>query len=662
MLTRLKSRYNFSLAIFVIFMIVVTLTSLNAFVAPKLASMEGDLISQELTLIGNDIQKELAQVQAQQRAITQLVPELSSDQIDAQLPALLDQYGELKVFGGGIWPLPGERTSGRDRHSTFYHRDSQGRMIVNTYWNSAEAPPYYNEPWYQNGRNSPRGECAWAKAYEDDASAEPRTNCAMGIYRGSQLYGVATIDVTLGFFNELVAESEQHIGGDVMVVERDGTIVSNSGAVRGDIVLQNVSNLASRGSLTKALANEDLGRVESFRQPYQGVEGEDLTLLVVAIDGTPWVLAASVPTELLQRQSNGLIKLLLAFQVPLLLVLLIVIAVVLQRLLARLNRLRTSIDDLSAGEADLTRRLPTGKGDELDDIASSTNGFIQYLQGMIKDIAGASGRIDQSMASLQDGATNSRQILEAHVGETDQVVTAITELSATSDDVAKDANRTADFVSQVSEQAKESQALVRQATDAMDSLLSRIDGVTAGSDRMRAVVDQITPMLGTISDIADQTNLLALNAAIEAARAGDQGRGFAVVADEVRALAARTRQSTEEIDSRLTDLTKGMEQMVRSIEETRESSGAASEANERVNRGLDEVASAVQEIQQLSAQIATAAEEQSSVSRQVDANMISIRHMVDDLVAQGETNERATADMIEANHELVSRVRGFRTD
>src|SRR5690554_556166 len=129
MLTRLKSRYNFSLAIFVIFMIVVTLTSLNAFVAPKLASMEGDLISQELTLIGNDIQKELAQVQAQQRAITQLVPELSSDQIDAQLPALLDQYGELKVFGGGIWPLPGERTSGRDRHSTFYHRRSEERRV-----------------------------------------------------------------------------------------------------------------------------------------------------------------------------------------------------------------------------------------------------------------------------------------------------------------------------------------------------------------------------------------------------------------------------------------------------------------------------------------------------------------------------------------------------
>ena len=662
MLKRLKTRYNASLAIFVVAMVVVTVVGLNVFVAPKLTSMEGDLISQQLTMIGNNIQKELAQVEAQQRAITQLAPELSSAQIDEQLPALLDQYGEPKVFGGGIWPLPGKRTPGRDKHSTFYHRDSNGRMIVNTYWNSAESPPYYDQAWYQNGRNSPRGYCTWAKAYEDDASAEPRTNCAMGIYRGNQLYGVATIDVTLGFFNELVSESEAQVGGHVLILERDGTAVSNSGAVSGNIVLKNVNELASRASIAKALGDLDLQNVKAVSEPYRGLDGDDLTLLVVAIDGTPWLLAASVPTELLQRQSRQLIELLLAFQVPMLVVLLLIIALVLHRLLARLNRLRISIDDLSAGEADLTRRLATGNGDELDDIASSTNGFIEYLQGMIADIAGASRKIDRSVATLQESTGSSRRILEAHVNETDQVVTAINEMSATSDGVASDASSTADFVKQVSDQAKNAQSLVHQATEAMTTLLSRIDTVTAESNRMREVVDQITPMLETISDIAEQTNLLALNAAIEAARAGEQGRGFAVVADEVRALAARTRKSTEDIDSRLTDLTKGMGEMLGSIEETRASSGAASEANERVNQGLDDVASAVQEIQQLSSQIATAAEEQSSVSRHVDANMVSIRNMVDELVEQGNANERATTDMAEANRELIDRVGGFRTE
>src|SRR5690554_3677166 len=137
---RLKTRYNLLLLLFMAGVLLLTIAGLRWLLAPRLMAMESELVRHELVLIGEEIQRELAQVQAQQRAITQLVPGLASEQIDAQLPSLLDQYGEPKVFGGGIWPLPRARTPDRDRHSTFYHRDEGGQLVVNRYWNSAEAP------------------------------------------------------------------------------------------------------------------------------------------------------------------------------------------------------------------------------------------------------------------------------------------------------------------------------------------------------------------------------------------------------------------------------------------------------------------------------------------------------------------------------------------
>lgn len=100
--------------------------------------------------------------------------------------------------------------------------------MVNTHWNQPDSLKYWEQPWYKNGEDAPKGHCLWAKAYQDDASPQPRTNCAMGIYKDGQLYGVATIDVTLGFFNRLVSQMEQKIQGQVLIVERDGKIVSNS--------------------------------------------------------------------------------------------------------------------------------------------------------------------------------------------------------------------------------------------------------------------------------------------------------------------------------------------------------------------------------------------------------------------------------------------------
>ncbi|NWE80429.1 methyl-accepting chemotaxis protein, partial [Pseudomonas yamanorum] len=101
--------------------------------------------------VAERIQGELNKVQAQQRSITQTIPLLDSDAIDKVLPGLVDQYGELKVFGGGIWPLPNQRAPGRNKFSTFWHRDASGKLAVNTFWNSDAAPNYYDQSWYKGG-------------------------------------------------------------------------------------------------------------------------------------------------------------------------------------------------------------------------------------------------------------------------------------------------------------------------------------------------------------------------------------------------------------------------------------------------------------------------------------------------------------------------------
>ncbi|RZA27846.1 MAG: methyl-accepting chemotaxis protein, partial [Proteobacteria bacterium] len=181
MLHTIQTRYTATFVGFVLLVAVLTAIGVNYFITPSLTSTDERKLVTEAGEISAVIKRELARVQAQQRVITETVAQLDSDSIDRLLPSMVNQYGESKVFGGGIWPLPDKRTVGRAKHSTFYHRDASGKLIVNTHWNSPESKNYFEQSWYLGGLKAPAGQCNWASAYQDDASPEPRTNCAMAI-------------------------------------------------------------------------------------------------------------------------------------------------------------------------------------------------------------------------------------------------------------------------------------------------------------------------------------------------------------------------------------------------------------------------------------------------------------------------------------------------
>ncbi|TNI62088.1 methyl-accepting chemotaxis protein [Aeromonas media] len=656
----IKGRYT---AVFLGFMALVcalTVIGIQLWIKPALQKAGEQNVALRVSEIATDIRDQLNGVQSQSRSITQLVAQLPSEQIDALLPALIDQYGNAMVFGGGIWPLPEQREAGRAKFSTFYHRDAANALIPNTYWNSAEAPNYFEQPWHKAGQQAPRGMCVWAAAYKDGASQQPRTNCAMGIYKDGALYGVSTIDVTLGFFNDLVARKEQEIGGQVMIIEADGKILSKNARLGGDVVLGNLSAHADypfAGAIA-GLLGQDASK-GLLRTTFQD-QGEEQTLLMEAIDGTPWLLATALPTRILTQDSRDVLATLASIQLPLVGLLFVLMVLAISQLGRRLQTLRLNIDALSAGDADLTARIQVKGHDELDNIALSVNRFIAYLQQMMVQVTDATDLITRELAQLDQQTGQTRRILGEHASETDQVVTALTELSSTADSVARHASDSASFTEAANGQAANSRKVVGSASASVVALIDEVDLAAAKVLEMQEDAKQIGSVLGVIGGIAAQTNLLALNAAIEAARAGEQGRGFAVVADEVRALAARTQNSTAEVGSMLSRLTQGVAEAVVAMEQTKRSCQAAADTTGQVTGGLDSMADSVVQIHDLSSQIATAAEEQSRVTEEINRNMVSIRDMLSLLVQNGSQTEQSAASLLGSNRQLLALVRRFK--
>lgn len=657
----IKARYTAAFIGFVLLVMLLTMLGIKRFVTPQLIEAGETIVMSQVTEIGEQIAMELARVEAQARSITQTVPMLDSDEIDRVLPGLVDQYGDVKVFGGGIWPLPDVRTPGRAKHSTFYHRDASGKLIVNTHWNSAESRNYFEEPWHRGGMQAPRGKCVWAAAYKDDASAEPRTNCAMTIYKDGSPWGVSTIDLTLGFFNRLVAEKQDEIGGEVMIVEADGKILSNQPQLGSDMVLRNVSEMSVQSpfiaTIQKALASPSQAL---RREVFTSKSGEEFSFFMAPIKGTPWFLAAALPTAKLEERSDEMLGTLASLQIPMVIVLLALMLVAINQLMKRLTVLKVNIDSLSAGDADLTKRIDIKGEDEVDQVGRSVNGFIGYLQKMMIDVSDATTQIQSEIAQLKQLSRSTNEALSRHASETDQAVTAINEMSSTAESVAQSASDTATFTQTANHNAVSSKLVVDDASSSVRSLVSEVESATAKVQAMQADAQRINDVLGVIGDIAGQTNLLALNAAIEAARAGEQGRGFAVVADEVRALAARTQQSTSEINETLQRLKDAVGSAVQAMEQTKASCQATADKTAQVTVGLDEMTNSVVHINDLSTQIATAAEEQSAVAEEINRNMVAVRHVVDELVESGVSVDRSTESLVGTNARLTALVNRFR--
>ncbi|AKJ28233.1 methyl-accepting chemotaxis protein [Caldimonas brevitalea] len=626
-----QARYTALFTALFAVLLVLTVAVIQLFVAPQLKHNEGVVIGHDVNQIAIRITEQLRQVEAQQRSITQTVALMDSAVIDTLLPGLVDQYGDANVFGGGVWPLPQKRDPSRDKYSTFFARDAAGKLNENTHWNSPESLKYWEQPWHLAGQKAPKGQCAWANAYQDDASPQPRTNCAMAIYKGGELFGVSTIDVTLGFFNRLVADMEQAVSGQILIVERDGKIVSNSTHIKSDIVLKKVSEVGATSPMAAEIERllPRLAEKGTLESEYR-VDGAGHTLFIKAIPGSPWYLATGLPNHLLTQQSNAILGKLGMVQIPAVIVLLVLLIVSLRSMMKRLALLKANIDALSAGDADLTRRLPVpdDAGAEFKDIALSFNTFIERLQQMLQKVMESTTSIAYASREIASGNQDLSSRTENQASSLQQTASSMEQLTGS-------VKQNADNAQRANELAADASAVASKGGTAVSQVVETMNSINQSSKK-------IADIIGVIDGIAFQTNILALNAAVEAARAGDQGRGFAVVASEVRSLAQRSANAAKEIKSLIvasveqveagSTLVNGagatMQEVVASTQRVATIMGEIMSASQEQSRGIAQVGQAVGEMDGITQQNAALVEQAAAAAQALQDQAATLERTV----------------------------------
>lgn len=319
-----------------------------------------------------------------------------------------------------------------------------------------------------------------------------------------------------------------------------------------------------------------------------------------------------------------------------------VILLTAHRMVTPIKNMADNLNDIAKGEGDLTKRLTVTGEDEIAQLGRSFNLFVDKLQTIIGDVAHATAKVKTAANAIHDQTKVMSRQLISHNNETDQVVTAITEMSATASEVAQNTTQVAEATHAATGDVANAQRCVDASLEEISALMAQINNAASNIQSLSEQSKKINSVLSVIGGIAEQTNLLALNAAIEAARAGEQGRGFAVVADEVRSLASRTQSSTLEINEMLSELHKLVSLAVKTMEESQQSCIRSVDSSRAISESLGSVTSAVTAINDMSTQIATAATEQSSVTEEINRNVFAIQEIVNELLHSSEDAARVS--------------------
>ncbi|KUM41636.1 chemotaxis protein [Pseudomonas sp. EpS/L25] len=538
---------------------------------------------------------------------------LAAETPDANLPASLNQ---VKLSGGF--------------DNVFYARGDGSQVNAN----GVQLPPDNDDPrkwlWYQKAQQTP-GRVFFSIPTVAAATKQNVLSLGWALQAGGKTAAVLGADVSIRDILDQLKRVQMPGDGSAVLVNGQNIVLGHDDAALLAKPLTDLYPVLTEDTVRRLAQapGENFVKTDTGKRLYAAPMNRDGETLIMIVD--EGVLLAP-----LQRQmwiSLAILAVVLGGS-------LVLINLLCSYLLRPLGVVSTGLQVIADGQGDLTRRIAVQSSDEVGGLASHFNQFVASLHGLIGGVRQHAVAVDaESQEVLQRSAAATRELGRLQQ-EITLVATAVTEMSSATQEIARNAEQTAEAIRQSSDSTAQGLTLVQTSKTSINSLAREVDDATRVIGELDHHSQAIAKVLDSIQSIAEQTNLLALNAAIEAARAGEHGRGFAVVADEVRTLSQRTQASTREINETIGTL----QQMTRQAVQRMDSSMAIAERSvadvERASSALEEIAQSAGVISEMSLQIATAAEEQTSVTEEITRNVITIKGLGDTLASGAEDSER----------------------
>lgn len=332
--------------------------------------------------------------------------------------------------------------------------------------------------------------------------------------------------------------------------------------------------------------------------------------------------------------------------------------VIISNIVTPIKQVMNTLNDMALNN-DLTKRMNFSSNDEVGAMGKSFNTFVEKLQGLVAGIVAASEQLSTAAEKTSVVSVETNQNIAQQKFETTKVASAITQMASKVQDVATNAEKASGAATKGDDDSKTGRQAVEEIVLSIDHLAAEINNSTTVISKLKLDSENIGTVLDVIKNIAEQTNLLALNAAIEAARAGEQGRGFAVVADEVRSLAQKTQDSTHEIEKLISTLQQGSDNAVNSMAQNKTSiEGLVSKAV-NATESLKAITISVGSITEMNTLIASAAEQQSHVVKEINKNIHNIQQVSEDTAHGSEQVSQASQQIAGLSENLRGMVNQF---